>query len=77
MAQKRRKEKLNTDPIAKEYEKAYKRMYARVKNSNMTQEEFLKWNEEATIQRNIVSKKYAEAKTEDILIDFKKFLGNK
>lgn len=77
MAQKRRKQKVNSDPITKEYEKAYKRMYARISSGTLEKSDFLKWSEEAKQKRDATSRRYAESKDEAILIDFKKYLGNK
>lgn len=77
MAQKRRKQKVNSDPITKEYEKAYKRMYARIGSGTLKKSDFLKWSEEAKQKRDAASQRYAESKDETILIDFKKYLGNK
>ena len=77
MAQKRRKQKVNSDPITKEYEKAYKRMYARISSGTLEKSDFLKWSEEAKQKRDVASQRYAKSKDETIIIDFKKYLGNK
>lgn len=77
MAQKRRKQKVNSDPITKEYEKAYKRMYARINSGTLEKSDFLKWSEEAKQKRDVASQRYAKSKDETIIIDFKKYLGNK
>lgn len=77
MAQKRRKQKVNSDPITKEYEKAYKRMYARINSGTLEKSDFLKWSEEAKQKRDAASQRYAKSKDETIIIDFKKYLGNK
>lgn len=77
MAQKRRKQKVNSDPITKEYEKAYKRMYARISSGTLEKSDFLKWSEDAKQKRDAASQRYAKSKDETIIIDFKKYLGNK
>lgn len=77
MAQKRRKQKVNSDPITKEYEKAYKRMYARISSGTLEKSDFLKWSEDAKQKRDASSQRYAKSKDETIIIDFKKYLGNK
>ncbi len=61
----------------KGYEKAYKRMYARISSGTLEKSDFLKWSEEAKQKRDATSRRYAESKDEAILIDFKKYLGNK
>lgn len=77
MAQKKRKEKLKGNPIMKEYERAYKRNYARLSNNKLTNEEFRLWVEDATQKRNEISARYKLAPSEQLLLDFKKHLGNK
>ena len=44
-------DKVNTDPIRKEYHRAYKRNHSRVRVGTMTQAEFLKWSDEAREKR--------------------------
>lgn len=77
MAQKRRKIKVDSDPIEKEYQKAYKRMYARVSSGVLKKSDFFKWAEEAKEKRNVVSQQYAQSNDSIIIAEFKKFLGNK
>lgn len=77
MAQKRRKAKITSDPITKEFSRAYKRNYARITNDKMSQEDFRLWLDEARQKRNILSQKYQESKSDQIIYDFKKYLGNK
>ena len=76
-AVKARKEKLSSSPILKEFERAYKRRYAQVSNKKLKPEEFRLWVEEATIKRDEASGQYESAPNEKIIIDFKKYLGNK
>lgn len=72
-----RKEKVNANPILKEYEKAYKRNYARSNNNKITQEEFRQWVVEATKKRDITEEQYNNNPNESIIKEFKKYLGNK
>ena len=74
---KARKEKVNNNPILKEYEKAYKRNYAKFINKRWNIEEFRLWAEEATERRATTSKQYKANLNEQIVQDFKKYLGNK
>lgn len=76
-AMKARKEKVNNNPILKEYEKAYKRNYAKFINKRWNIEEFRLWAEEATERRATTSKQYKANLNEQIVQDFKKYLGNK
>lgn len=72
-----RKEKLNNNPIIKEYEKAYKRMYARNTNHKITSEEFKTWVDTATTQRDLYEKQYKTNPNAELINEFKQFLGNK
>ncbi len=45
-------DKVHTDPIRKEFHKAYKRNHSRVRVGTMTQAEFLEWSDEARIKRD-------------------------
>lgn len=72
-----RKNKIKQNPILKEYERAYKRNYARVTNHKMTSEDFRLWTEEATQKRNETSIQYESSPSDDIITEFKKYLGNK
>lgn len=77
MAQKRRREKTNSNPIIKEYERAYKRNYARVSNHKMDPNDFRLWVDTASKKRDDLSLQYQQSESEQIIIDFKKYLGNK
>ena len=77
MAQKRRREKTNSNPIIKEYERAYKRNYARVSNHKMDPNDFRLWVDTASKKRDDLSLQYQHSESEQIIIDFKKYLGNK
>lgn len=69
-----RKNKIDSSPILKEYEKAYKRMYARRSNNRITLEEFRLWVEGASAKRDIFNEKYNSTPSEDLLKEFKLFL---
>lgn len=77
MAQKRRKMKVSSNPIEKEYQKAYKRMYARVNSGILKKSDFFKWSEEAKQRRDAASQKYTQLNDSAIIAEFKNFLGNK
>lgn len=77
MAQKRRKERLKKNPIIQEYERAYKRNYARVANHKMTAEAFRLWTEKATQKRDALSAQYESTPSDQLIADFKQYLGNK
>lgn len=74
---KTRKDKVKTNPILLEFQKAYKRNYARQSNKKITPAEFENWVNETTIERNNTIEKYEKNPDEQIVIDFKKYLGNK
>lgn len=71
------KSKMNNNPILKEYERAYKRMYARVSKHKMTSDDFRLWTEAAIKKRDLLSKKYENTPSEQLVTEFKKYLGNK
>lgn len=77
MARKRRREKEHSDPIIKEYNRAYKRNYARVSNHKMDPNDFRLWVDTASKKRDDLSLQYQQSESEQIIIDFKKYLGNK
>ena len=45
-------DKVNADPIRKEYHKAYKRNHSRLRVGSITQSEFLEWSDEAQQKRD-------------------------
>ena len=77
MAIKRRKEKTASSAITHEYEKAYKRMYARLSNQKISSEEFRLWADEASNKRDSFIAEYDRSPSEDIIQQFKEYLGNK
>lgn len=72
-----RKSKIQKNPILKEFERAYKRNYARQSNHKITQEEFRLWVESATQERDRILSLHDAAPSEQIIADFKEYLGNK
>lgn len=73
----KRKEKIQNNTILKEYERAYKRNYARLSNHRLSNEEFRIWAETASQERDKLSVKYESSPSDHIVVDFKKYLGNK
>ena len=72
------KNKRKQNPILKEYDKAYKRMYARYSNKkNLTSKEYDKWKEQAKQERDKVLEAYNKSPSDSIVNSFKQFLGNK
>ncbi|HIY62298.1 MAG TPA: hypothetical protein H9730_02230 [Candidatus Mediterraneibacter stercoripullorum] len=53
------------------------RNYARVTNHKMTAEDFRLWTEEATQKRDAFSAEYDSNPSDQLISDFKKYLGNK
>lgn len=72
-----RRSKVESSPILKEYEKAYKRMYARRLKGNLSNKEFGLWTEKTSAKRDIFNEKYTASPSEDLLQEFKDFLENK
>ena len=72
-----RKKKVEEDIILKEYERAYKRNYARCTNHKISKEDFRIWADDAIQKRKIASKEYSKTNNPDILRKFKEYLGNK
>lgn len=72
------KNKRKKNPILKEYDKCYKRMYARYSSrKNLSSEKYNSWKEEAARERDKALAAYAANPSDTIIEDFKKFLGNK
>lgn len=76
-AQKQYKNKVKSNPILKEYEKAYKRNYAKVSRGDMSKDMFVKWTEEAIAKREKATIDFEKSQSQNIITDFKNFLGNK
>lgn len=72
-----RKEKLSNSPILQEYNKAYKRYYARRTSGKMSESEFCTWATEASKKRDLYNEKYQNNHDDTIISEFKKYLGNK
>jgi len=72
------KNKRKQNPILKEYDKAYKRMYARYSNKkNLTSKEYAKWKEQAKQERDRALTAYNKSPSDSIVNNFKRFLENK
>lgn len=71
------KEKLTKNPILQEYQKAYKRLYARVRNGNMEQSDFDNWVRDITIERDICAAEFERTRDVGIVEGFMKRVGNK
>lgn len=76
-AMKARKQKVQGNPILKEYERAYKRMYARLSSHKISNEEFRLWADKAAQKRDSMVTEYSDSPSDKVLNDFKEFLGNK
>lgn len=72
-----RKEKLNRNPVLKEYEKFYKRVYARFSNHKLTKTEYNQQIAGASEKRDSIIQEYGDNPPDDILTEFKAFLGNR
>lgn len=72
-----RKNKLNTSPVLKEYEKFYKRIYARRTNKKITSEDFFLKTAQASKERDDIIRKYGSNPPDDVIAEFKRFLGNR
>ena len=62
---------LSSNPILKEYEKAYKRNYARATHKKISKESFRAWAEEAANKRDVLSAKYLADPDENLVKEFK------
>ena len=72
------KNKRKGNPILKEYDKAYKRMYARYSSrKNLSSKEYEKQKNEASRERDKALKVYEESSSQTVIDSFKQFLGNK
>ena len=71
------KTKVKSNPILKEYNKAYKRNYARIGKNNYTNADFMSWVDTTKIERDKISQEYLSTKNEHLIIEFKQYLGNR
>ncbi len=74
---KARKNKINSNPILQEFQKAYKRNYAKVSTRKISRNEFQIWVDEAIKKRELVAAEFEQSHDEQIIKDFKAYLGNK
>lgn len=71
------KDKLTKNPILQEYQKAYKRLYARVRSGRMEQAEFDDWVRNITIERDSLAERYSQSQDISIVESFMLLVGNK
>lgn len=71
------REKLTKNPILQEYQKAYKRLYARMRNGKIEQAEFDEWVRNITIERDILAEKFNQTGDFNIVNSFIDRIGNK
>jgi len=76
-AQKKYKSKVKNNPILKEYERAYKRNYAKVSRGEISKETFEKWSANAISKREEAFEAFSQTESAEVINDFKQFLGNK
>nr|WP_295299484.1 DUF6076 domain-containing protein [uncultured Blautia sp.] len=76
-AQKAYKAKVKSNPILKEYEKAYKRNYAKVSRGELSRDAFEKWSANAVTKREEAIKAFDQTGDLEIVNNFKFFLGNR
>lgn len=76
-AQKIYKSKVKNNPILKEYEKAYKRNYAKASRGEISRDAFEKWSADAISKREEYLKTFEQTGNSDIINNFKRFLGNR
>lgn len=71
------KNKRKENPIIKEYDKAYKRMYARYSSQKLSSKEYEEWKNGASQERDKALKAYEENPSKEKIDSFKKIIGNK
>lgn len=76
-ANKKYAQKRKEHPILKEYNKAYKRMYARQANHKISQNDFLQWLNSASEQKNHYLTLYNLSPSQALIDEYKLLLGNK
>ena len=76
-AKQTRKAKVDSTPILQEYQRAYKRMYARVTAKKISQKDFKEWSDNASHERDRIIATYGSTPSIDIIASFKNYLGNR
>ena len=71
------KEKLTKNVILQEYQKAYKRLYARVRSDRMEQADFNAWVQETTEIRDRMAQDFEQTGDIRIVEEFKQIVQNK
>ena len=75
-AMRTRKEKVDSNPILQEYQRAYKRMYARVSGQKISKNDFKEWSDDASHERDRIIESYGTNPPEEVIKSFKEYLGN-
>lgn len=71
-----RKEKVDSNPILQEYQRAYKRMYARVSGRKLSKNDFKEWADDASHERDRLIESYGTNPPAEVFESFKEYLGN-
>lgn len=71
-----RKLKVKENPILQEYQRAYKRMYARITARKLSQKDFKEWSDKASRERDSIINFYGTNPPIEVINSFKKYLGN-
>ena len=71
-----RKEKVKSNPILQEYQRAYKRMYARVSGKKLSKKDFKEWTDNVSCERDRIIESYGTNPPQEIIESFKKYLNN-
>lgn len=70
-------DKVKGNAILKEYQKAYKRIYAQRNAKKISEDEYRHWVYDATVKRDEAAELYNSNPDDQIVQEFKKYLGNK
>ena len=71
-----RKEKVKSNPILQEYQRAYKRMYARVSGKKLSKKDFKEWTDNVSCERDRIIESYGTNPPREIIESFKLYLNN-
>lgn len=71
-----RKLKVKENPILQEYQRAYKRMYARITARKLSQKDFKEWSDKASRERDSIINSYGTNPPIEVINSFRKYLGN-
>ena len=70
------REKITKNVILQEYQKAYKRLYARARNGKMEQSEFDNWVRETTVIRDRMAEEFEHTQDLRLVEEFAGMVGN-